>query len=102
MNIAEHIVNILLDNIDSLEGGDRTTPLSFAQQWPQKPKWHPGHRSNRMSVNRNARRKSFGYRDTYSLRDRGWPTANRGFDSRVKKYERAVKRHGSVSPGEGI
>lgn len=55
-----------------------------------------------MSMNRNLRRRSFGYSDVYSLRDRGWPYANRGYDLRKRKYERELARHGQVEPGEGI
>jgi len=99
---------MLAENIDSLEGSDahgqfRPTPYRFHDQWPIKPEWHTGHRSSRMSMNRNLRRRGFGYRDVYSLRDRGWPYVNRGFDSRMKKYQRALKRFGQVQPGgEGI
>lgn len=80
-----------------------TDPKFKEQLPPPEPKWHPGHRSARMSMNRNTRRKSFGYRDTYSLRDRGWPYANRGFDRRRKAWEKAVARFGQVrGEGEGI
>lgn len=90
------------DSLDSLEGDRRETPWKFSAQWPHKPDWAPGHRSARMSTNRNLRARSFGRKDNYSLRDRGWPTANRSFDFQKRKYERKLKRHGEVRPGEGI
>jgi len=81
----------------------RSQAPKFAEQWPSQPNWHLGHRSSRMSMNRNNRRKSFGYSDTYSLRDRGWPLVNRGHDRRRKAWERAVAKFGQVrGAGEGI
>jgi hypothetical protein len=38
-----------------------------------------------MATGRNRRRKSYGYRDTYSMRERGWPTAIRRPDGTLKK-----------------
>lgn len=34
---------------------------------------------------RNDKRKSYGYKDTYSMRERGWPTAIRNPDGSLKK-----------------
>jgi hypothetical protein len=92
------------DSLDSLEGDDRNHHYSYQLKDgpPVKPQWHPGHRSARQSLNRNLRGRSFGRNDNYSLRDRKWPMANHGFDARVKKYERKLKRYGEVTPGEGI
>lgn len=45
----------------------------------------PFQNSRTMATNRNLRRKSFGYRDTYSMRERGWPTAYRRPDGSLKK-----------------
>lgn len=38
-----------------------------------------------MATGRNRRRKSYGYRDTYSMRERGWPTALRRPDGTLKQ-----------------
>lgn len=122
MNDAEYIVDVLLENIDSLEGVpnyDEFLTKAIREpnseegrhyrlkNWPPKSKaeakhmgvnWfikggrkytfsqateHPEtfYNSRTMATNRNARRKSFGYRDTYSMRERGWPTAYRKPDS---------------------
>ncbi len=86
------------DSLASLEGGQHDLP----GKWPTRPDWHPGHRSARMSTNRNIRRRGFGYTDQYSLRDRRWPYVNRSYDAQMKKYRRALLRHGQVLPGEGI
>lgn len=108
-------VNPFKDQIDRLlKGPDyepelrydyQPTDPKFKEQWPEPElKWHLGHRSSRMSLNRNNRRKSFGYQDApSSLRDRGWPYANRGFDRRRKAWEKAVAKFGQVrGAGEGI
>jgi len=107
MESARSVIDrVVAENIDSYEGGQSTAVdnLRYSEQFPRKPQWHPGHRSSRMSLNRNARRKSFGYTDTpSSLRDRGWPFVNRGYDRRMNKYNRELKKFGSVQPpGEGI
>lgn len=126
MSNAEYIVDILLENLDSLEGvPDYDEFLTKAirdpkseegrqfhlKNWPPKTKaeaiqmgvnWFikggrkytfsrgegeasTFYNSRTMSLNRNARRKSFGYRDTYSMRERGWPTAYRNPDGSEKK-----------------
>jgi hypothetical protein len=46
----------------------------------------PFQNSKTMATNRNARRKSFGYRDTYSMRERGWPTSERRPDGSLIKH----------------
>ncbi len=105
MTEAQQLVDALLDeNLDSYEGGHTDDQRGrFWTQWPIKPAWHPGHRSSRMLRNRNTRRKNFGYSDYRdSMRDRGWPHVNRGFDAAKKKYDRAMRRFGAVEPGEGI
>ncbi len=38
-----------------------------------------------MATGRNRRRKSYGYRDTYSMRERGWPTAERRPDGTLRQ-----------------
>ncbi len=122
---AEQIVDILLENIDSLEGvPDYDEFLKKAvsdpkseegrqwslKNWPPKSKaealklgvnWfikggrkytfsrgteYPEtfYNSRTIATNRNARRKSFGYRDTFSMRERGWPTAYRNPDGTEK------------------
>ena len=91
----------IIENIDSYEGGNESDPL-FRQQIPLPPRWHPGHRSSRMLLRRNQRRQGFGYTDRDSMRDRGWPWVNRGFDAQMKKYKRALARFGQVRGGEGI
>lgn len=52
---------------------------------PQTSSRPPFQNSRTMATNRNIRRKSFGYRDTYSMRERGWPTAYRRPDGSEKK-----------------
>lgn len=37
-----------------------------------------------MATGRNRRRKSYGYKDTYSMRERGWPTAIRRPDGTLR------------------
>jgi hypothetical protein len=46
----------------------------------------PFQNSKTMATNRNIRRKSFGYRDTYSMRERGWPTSERRPDGSLIKH----------------
>ena len=51
------------------------------------PEVHPPsmyQNSKTMATNRNQRRKSFGYRDTYSMRERGWATAYRKPDGSMR------------------
>ena len=94
MNAKEAIKSAINENIDSYEGGIHQSVPAF------RAEWHPGHRSSRMSMNRNLRRKRFGYTDApSSLRDRGWPYANRGYDRRRAAWEKAVARFGRVRPG---
>jgi hypothetical protein len=107
MTRAQALVEFLLetDSLDSLEGGDFRNAYDYELRGdgpPVKPSWHLGHRSSRQALNRNLRGRSFGRTDNYSLRDRGWPYVNRGFDAKMKKYERKLKRFGEVTPGEGI
>jgi len=91
----------IIENIDSFEGGT-DYDLVFQTQIPVPPRWHHGHRSSRMLLRRNQRRQGFGCTDRDSMRDRGWPWANRGFDAQMKKYKRALARFGQVRGGEGI
>lgn len=124
---AQHIVDALLENLDSMEGVPdydawflkavrdagspegrqyrlSRNPPSNAREaraigvnWfiknrrkytfsdPVEPSPAMFQNSKTMATNRNQRRKSFGYRDTYSMRERGWPTAYRRQDGSLKK-----------------
>jgi hypothetical protein len=126
MSTAALIVDLLLENLDSLEGvpnydefltkairdpkSEEGRQFSL-KNWPPKTKaeamrmgvnWfvkggrkytfsqgseYPStfYNSRTMAINRNARRKSFGYRDTFSMRERGWPTAYRNPDGSEKR-----------------
>lgn len=92
-NAVTHAVNQLTRDLDasgrSLEGEP-----DAAQQARDKATLHPYKDPNAgmfrnsatMSRNRNARRKSFGASDyRYSLADRGWPTAYRRPDGKLRK-----------------
>jgi len=46
--------------------------------------------SHTMATNRNLRRKSFGYRDVYSTRDRDWPSGGR--DRFYRRADKARER----------
>jgi hypothetical protein len=95
---ARSVLDRVTENMDSFEGGTEADP-SFQAQVPPMPKWHPGHRSSRMLLNRNLRRKSFGYTDRDSMRDRRWPVVNRDYDLAMKRW----KRYGLLKGrGEGI
>jgi hypothetical protein len=127
MSEAEYIVDVLLENLDSLEGVPTNDEYFAKMLDPNSPesrerylRWHPpktkkeairrgvnyfiqnGRKqminvtvgdgepgmffnSRTMATNRNARRKSFGYPDTFSMRERGWPTAYRNPDGTEKK-----------------
>jgi hypothetical protein len=53
---------------------------------PETSSRPPFQNSNTMATNRNVRRKSFGYRDSYSMRERGWPTSERRPDGSLIKH----------------
>jgi hypothetical protein len=125
---AAQIVDVLLENLDYLEGVPdfdeflttairdpksqearlhrlRWNPPKSAQEargmgvnWyikqgrkytfsdPETSSRVPFQNSKTMATNRNIRRKSFGYRDTYSMRERGWPTSERRPDGSLIKH----------------
>lgn len=61
--------------------------------------------SHTMATNRNARRKSFGYRDTYSVRERDWPSGgNAAFYRRQdrQRKEREDRANAKVMAALGI
>lgn len=61
--------------------------------------------SHTMATNRNLRRKSFGYRDTYSVRERDWPSGgNAAFYRRQDRarQEREARANDQVLAALGI
>jgi hypothetical protein len=127
MSDAEYIVNVLLENLDSMEGvpayGEfihtafsdprseerrqyelrNNPPKNSAEARRLGVNWYikNGRRytfdrgtvppetfynSRTIATNRNVRRKSFGYPNTFSMRERGWPTAYRKPDG-TERYK---------------
>jgi len=60
--------------------------------------------SHTMATNRNLRRKSFGYRDTYSVRERDWPSGgNAAYYKRQDKARQAREAEAEAAlTGAGI
>lgn len=83
---AESIVRTLLDGIDTGDVERYREAQRRGDKWywnaqgekqevfPPEKKRAASRRSVTMSRNRNLRARSFGRKDNYSVRDRGWPT----------------------------
>ena len=83
---AKSIVRTLLDGIDTSDVDRYHTAQARGDKWywnaqgekqevaPPDTKRAAGRNSVTMSRNRNLRARSFGRKDNYSVRDRGWPT----------------------------
>jgi len=54
--------------------------------------------SHTMATNRNLRRKSFGYRDVYSTRERNWPSG--GTDAHYRRVARARQARDQAAQAE--
>lgn len=54
-------------------------------------------KSHTLATNRNLRRKSFGYRDVYSTRERDWPSGGRDAYYRRKDREREARQQAGQS-----
>lgn len=92
-----HQIGQLIRDIDasgrSLEGEPDAKQLAKEQALAHERRsgYEGGYprKSHTIASNRNARRKSFGYKDVYSTRDRNWPMPNR--KSYYNKQDRAMK-----------
>jgi hypothetical protein len=58
--------------------------------------------SKTMSMNRNKRRQGFGYKDTYSMRERGWPTGQRSSKAAARRAAVALDREDSERQEKSI
>ena len=88
-NAVSYAVNQLVKDIDASGRSMEGEPDEAQRQLERRPVKDTAYgmfrNSATMARNRNARRKSFGFTDTYSMRERGWPTAYRRPDGTERK-----------------
>ena len=89
--ITDRAIQQMIRDLDvsnlSFEGEPDARQQSLERQkhFPQKPEPQMYRKSAAQCRTRNEKRKSYGYKDTYSMRERGWPTDYRRPDGSIRK-----------------